>query len=280
MKRLFSSKYRYLIATIILIGAYCLTRLINLSALPIFTDEAIYIRWSQIGGNDANWRFISLTDGKQPLFTWIMMVMLRFFTDPLIAGRMVSVVSGFFSLLGLAFLSYEIFKSKKIMYTAMFLYIITPFNLMYDRLAVYDSLSGAIALWSIFLAIKLVTKVRLDTALLFGMSLGFGMLNKTSGFIAVYLLPTTLLLFDWKGKQRTRTLISWIGLAIISFVVSQGIYGILRLSPFYHMIAQKDFVFVHPFKNWYFLYPFFIGNLKGLLEWMIGYLTILSLIHI
>ena len=62
---------------VILLGAlFAATRLTHLATLPIFTDEAIYIRWSQIGMRDANWRFISLTDGKQPMFTWIMMIFL------------------------------------------------------------------------------------------------------------------------------------------------------------------------------------------------------------
>ena len=56
--------------------------------------------------------------------------------------------------------------------------------------------------------------------------------------------------------------------AFIAFLLSQIEYGILRLSPFYSMITQKDFVFVHPFKNWYFLYPFFLGNMRGLLDWI------------
>ena len=47
---------------------YFATRIPHLATLPIFTDEAIYIRWGQIAKNDAAWRFISLTDGKQPLF--------------------------------------------------------------------------------------------------------------------------------------------------------------------------------------------------------------------
>ncbi|MCX6792160.1 MAG: hypothetical protein NT149_03940 [Candidatus Gottesmanbacteria bacterium] len=78
---------------------FFVTRLTNLTKLPIFTDEAIYIRWSQIGSRDPNWRFISLVDGKQPLFTWIMMVFLRFIRDPLVAGRLVSVLAGFFTTL-------------------------------------------------------------------------------------------------------------------------------------------------------------------------------------
>src|SRR5689334_17497095 len=117
-----------------LIGLYSLTRLTNLTKLPIFTDEAIYIRWSQIGSRDANWRYISLVDGKQPLFTWVMMVFLRFISDPLVAGRLVSVAAGLFTAVGLWFTTKELFKSKTAAYIASFLYVIIPFGLMYDRM--------------------------------------------------------------------------------------------------------------------------------------------------
>src|SRR3990167_7544264 len=96
------SKHKLLIiGTVLMAVFYWVMRLTNLTALPIFTDEAIYIRWAQIGGRDASWRFISLTDGKQPLFTWAMMVSLRLFQDPLFAGRLVSVISGLLSLIGM-----------------------------------------------------------------------------------------------------------------------------------------------------------------------------------
>ncbi len=58
--------------------SYFSLRLYNLMSLPLFTDEAIYIRWAQIAKNDANWRFISLVDGKQPSFVWLMMIVMRF----------------------------------------------------------------------------------------------------------------------------------------------------------------------------------------------------------
>ena len=72
---------------------FFITRFYNILGLPIFTDEAIYVRWAQIASNDANWRFISLTDGKQPMFVWIAMVLMKFISDPLLAGRIVSVAA-------------------------------------------------------------------------------------------------------------------------------------------------------------------------------------------
>lgn len=258
----------------LLLGLFLVTRLVNLTILPIFTDEAIYIRWSQIGGSDASWRFISLTDGKQPLFTWLVMISLRIFQDPLVAGRLVSVGAGFLTLIGLLVVSYEFFKSKRISIITGLLYIISPFSLMYDRLALYDSLSTAFAVWSFYLAVRLVRTVRLDIALILGLVLGFGMINKTSGFLSLYLLPASLILFDWKEKKRIHRLLRW-GLYVgIAAFLSQLIYAVLRLSPYFHMISQKDSVFVYPVSQIFYTWRFFLGNLNGVLDWFINYLTI------
>lgn len=274
MARFFRSWRLVLLASLILTALYFGTRLLNLTILPIFTDEAIYIRWSQIGSRDASWRFISLVDGKQPMFTWMMMVMLRFIHDPLVAGRLVSVGAGFLSMIGLWFLSFELFRSRKLSFFTSFLYLVSPFALMYDRLALYDSWVATFFIWNLYLAILLVRRVRLDIALILGMVLGAGMLNKSSGFLSLYLLPTTLLLFDWKSKNQVRRLFTWFGLVFVAAFLSQAIYAVLRLSPLYNMITQKNAVFVYPIREW-IAHPlkFMAGNLRGLFDWLIHYMT-------
>lgn len=263
-----------LIACAVLL-AYFFTRLTNLTILPIFTDEAIYIRWSQIGSLDANWRFISLVDGKQPMFTWIMMVLLRFIRDPLVAGRLVSVMAGFFTMTGLWFVSFELFRSKKVSFIVSVLYVLSPFALVYDRVALYDSLVAAFYVWNFYLAILLVRHVRLDIALILGLVLGAGMLNKSSGFLSLYLLPSTLILFDFTKKNWKRRLAAWFGLALIAALLSQMLYAVLRLSPLFHMVGQKDAVFIYPFREWIkHPFNFVIGNLRGEFDWLFRYMTI------
>ena len=267
----------WLLLGIGLIALYVITRLVHLTSLPIFTDEAIYIRWSQIGMRDANWRFISLTDGKQPMFTWIMMILLRVFQghDPLFAGRFVSVLGGFFTAIGIWLLSYELFRDKRVSWMASVIYIILPFTVWYDRMALYDSLVSTFSVWSLYLAVQLAKYERLDTALLLGLTIGAGLLNKTSELLTLYFLPVTLLLFDWSPKQRWTRLIRWTALALVSAALSQICYSVLRLSPFFHMIAQKDNVFVFTFSEWMHQpFRFLIGNLRGMFDWMRGYMTL------
>ena len=259
---------------VILAFIYFASRLYSILSLPIFTDEAIYIRWAQIAKQDANWRFISLTDGKQPMFIWLMMISLRFIQDPLLAGRVVSVGAGFFTLIGMYFLGREIFKSNKIGLISSALYVIFPMSLVYDRLALYDSLVGAFAVWGLLLIILLVRKVRLDVALLLGMVIGAGVLTKTNAFFNIYLLPLSLILFDWRGKDIKDRLIRWLGLTVVVVIITYALYSVLRLSPFFHIIAEKNAIFVYPLKEWLeHPFTFFIGNWKAFWDWTNRYLT-------
>lgn len=260
-----------IIVLLILALTYFVSRFYSILALPIFTDEAIYIRWAQIAKQDANWRFISLTDGKQPMFIWLMMITLRFVQDPLLAGRLVSVGAGFFTLIGMYFLGKEIFKNNKIGLVSSALYVIFPMALVYDRLALYDSLVGTFAVWSLFLTVLLIRTLRLDVAIILGMAAGGAALTKTSGFFNIYLLPFSLILFNWVEKKK---LIKWVSLAIVSVVLTYSFYSILRLSPFFHVITEKNAIFVYPFKDWLdHPFNFFIVNLKAFWDWTSRYLT-------
>ncbi len=264
-----------ILAAVGLIILYFVTRLVLLGNFPIFTDEAIYIRWTQIAANDATWRYISLTDGKQPMFVWLGMPLLKFISDPLVAGRLVSVAAGFFTLIGLFLLTYELFKNRFTAFLVSLLYLVFPFAVVYDRMALYDSLVAAFAVWAIYFSVLLVRKVRLDIALILGFIIGGGMLTKSNANFSILMLPFTLLLFNFKEKKWKAHLIRWGIFVLLAVVMAEVIYNFLRLSPFFHIIKEKNQTFIY--------YPLsipisqnielFFGNLKGLLNWLLTYLT-------
>ncbi len=264
---------KFWLPILIIIILYFAIRLVNLTILPIFTDEAIYIRWGQIGLRDASHRFLSLEDGKQPLFVWLMYPMLKLFADPLVAGRMVSIVAGFFNLIGMMILAKIIFGRKAII-PAGLLYLISPFFLFYDRLALYDSLTACFAIWALILEILLVTTLRLDVALLLGFVIGGGLLTKSSAQFSLYLFPASLILFDFKSKNKIHRLIKWLALALIATVISLCFSLVIKLSPLQHMVGQKNLTFILSFTD-FFKDPFsrLIGNLRGLVDWLVGYFT-------
>jgi len=251
-----------------------ITRVVNLLAIPIFTDEAIYIRWAQIGLADPAHRYIALTDGKQPLLTWLMYPMLKIFSDPLFAGRFVSVLSGTIAAVGIYFVARKLFDRKVALFSVL-LYIISPFFLLYDRLALMDSLLAALGVWSLYLEIVLVTSLRLDAALILGITIGLGTLTKSSAFFYLYLIPASLLLFNFKAKHKLNSLLKWLGLSTVSLVIAQLMYNSLRLSPWFYLIRQKNYTFILTVTE-FLKSPFalFISNLKGLTEFLFAYLTL------
>ncbi|MBN1169248.1 hypothetical protein JXA63_05150, partial [Candidatus Woesebacteria bacterium] len=67
MGKLLKKRGVFMISGIFILLLAIFLRIYNLNELPIFGDEAIYIRWAQIMRNEPTLRFIPLSDGKQPL---------------------------------------------------------------------------------------------------------------------------------------------------------------------------------------------------------------------
>ena len=126
-----------------------LTRLYNLDLVPIFADEAIYIRWAQLLAFDWRHLFVPLTDGKTPLFMWLLAPLLRLNFDPLLTGRVLSALSGLGTVVGVYFLAKKLFEEKTARLAAG-LALFQPFLLFYDRMSLTDSLLTALIIWSVY----------------------------------------------------------------------------------------------------------------------------------
>ena len=209
---------------IFLSALYFLTRLINLDTIPVFADEAIYIRWAQIMKNEPTLRFLPLSDGKQPLFMWLIIPFLKFVSDPVIAGRLTSVAAGFGTLVGLLALVWYITRSRFSAVLVALLYILTPYTLFFDRMALADSLLAMFSVWSAFLGILLINHPRLDLSLLLGFVLGGAFITKSPGLFFILLQPTLLLIVTTRRKTHFLKILSgW----FIAFLLGFAIYNIL-----------------------------------------------------
>lgn len=255
-----------------LVSAYFFTRLVNLKMMPIFTDEAIYSYWAQIALNDPANRFISLEDGKQPLFIWLAAIFQEFIEDPLIATRLVSVFAGFGSLIGIYLLAKTLF-TERVAKVADVLYIILPLTLLYDRLALFDSLLTMFGIYAFYFTVKMVQNPRLDTALLNGFTIGGALITKSSGAFFLYLIPFSLLFFNFKSRENPLKLLKWISLTVVTFLLSQIIFNSLRLSPLFYIINRKNHEFIRTFAeildNPMIQLP---SNINTLITWLTQYI--------
>lgn len=265
-------RYKWIIVTsFIIILLYFFLRIYNLTVLPIFADEAIYIRWAQVMSNESTLRFLPLSDGKQPLFMWTIIPALKIFDDPLIAGRMVSVATGFGTLVGIFLLTFYLFRKIWIALAAAFIYTISPFAVFFDRMALVDSMLTMFGIWVLLLAISAVKALRWDLAMLTGFSLGGALLTKSPALFFSLLLPITVLFSRWPKRvpDGTLHLIKLLGLFIPAYIIGYGMYNILRLGPNFHLIGQRNQDYVLPLSHlWTNPKDPFIFHAHRSLEWL------------
>lgn len=270
--RMFSGSGKFIFLLLIV---YFLSRLFNLTILPIFTDESIYIYWAKvIEATHSQW-FISLTDGKPPLLVWTTAFFLTVLPDAwyLVAGRLPAVIAGAFSVFFIFKLSELLFANRIVAIAAGVLYIIFPFTLIYDRMALYDPLLQATLLSSTYFAIKTSKRLEIKYAALWGLSMGLAYLSKPTALMFVGLLPLIYLLFTKEKlmKQWKRIL----GLAVLAVVIAEVINNLQRLSSVYFMAGQKNAQFQQPIDE-LLKDPFALtfSNLQGFYTWILGYYTL------
>lgn len=230
---------------LLLLGLFL--RLYRLTNMPVFADEAIYIRWAQVMRAEETLRFLPLSDGKQPLFMWIVIPFLKFISDPLVAGRLVSAVCGLVTAIGIFLVTQQIFKSAKLGLIAMGLYIVSPFAVFFDRMALVDSMLTMFSVWTFYLSVLNTSLLRLDLSLITGFVIGGALLTKSPGLFYVILLPTTLLLISWpKGtKEKFQIFGKYVLLLGISVLLGIGIANILRLGPNYSLLKVRNLDYVY-----------------------------------
>lgn len=272
MKKFFRDNWAYVLAGTGILILY-FVRLYHLSILPVFVDEAIYIRWSQIMAAEPTLRFLPLSDGKEPLFMWFLMFVVNRFSDPLFIGRAVSVASGFGTMIGIALLTYLLFKNRLAAVVASFLYVMSPFTFFFDRMALVDSMLTMFGVWTFILAYLAFTKKRLDFAMLAGFALGGAWLTKSTAILFTLMLPTLWIFSEWKRRKNFSIFLKLLFLSSVTVVIAMVMYNILRLGPNFNLIGSRNQDYVYPI-NHIFTSPF--DPLKGHLNGIINYFYLMG----
>ncbi|KKU29359.1 MAG: hypothetical protein UX80_C0005G0054 [Candidatus Amesbacteria bacterium GW2011_GWA2_47_11b] len=264
------SKNFWITSLIILLLAGAL-RFWNLNSFPIFADEAIYVRWSQVMRAESTLRFLPLSDGKQPLFMWATIPLLKLFSDPLLAGRALSALAGLGSVVGIALVSYFLFSNLRLSLIAGLLAAVIPYFVFFDRMALTDSLLTMFLVWTFVFSYLSFVHKRLDLAMFAGFALGFAWLTKSPAIFAFGLLPLSFLIVKPHPKHLLYLL--------TTYVIAFGMYNILRLGPEFHMIALRNADYVFPLAE-VLAHPLdpFLPHLKDTLLFLAYFLTPLGLL--
>lgn len=260
---------------------YLGSRLTHLTVLPIFNDEAVYLHWSKIAREDFSNLWISiLADNKKPLTTWLVALGLDFSSDPLWAGRMVSVAAGFFSLIGVYHVGRRL-GSPRVGALAAFLYIVSPYHLFFDRMVTEFGLLNCFFVWMVWLTLALFQKQSTPKPFhywLLALFVGFGLLTLSTAVLFVFLPIAFKVAFlnDRRGEGAWKPLLMAYaaGLAIGLFpliVLSSELHGLTLTGyfiPRQHSLGQENIFYLLlgiPLKA--------AANLKTLLGYFTGYLT-------
>jgi 4-amino-4-deoxy-L-arabinose transferase-like glycosyltransferase len=261
---------------------YLVTHLPSLTLLPVFADEAIYIRWAQLIQDDAGrYAFFSMADGKPPLFMWALSIVLKFFSDPLLGGRLLSLLIGLLTVFVMRKLIREFTKEAIARWVVTLSVILLPFWYFYHRMALMDGLLTLLLSSSFFFAVRLSKgmdlSLRKRVLLLAGLALSFAgsLMTKTPALFAIPVIAFTPIYFWLQTKRKVPDLLralAWVGVA---GVIGCLIFLSLRISPLFGSLFARSTDFTFTFKDlisgeWRYV----LGNsLKRNLGWIGFYLT-------
>jgi len=181
-------------------------RAANLTRLPVFYDEANYIRWAQQTHNR-----LDLSIGLKAVSTlqlWILALFLDFSPSSLWVGRFVSAMAGVLTVALSYAIARQLYHGRSTAQLAALLYAVIPYALFHDRLAQHDGLLSLFLALVVYLSIRIFSLKSAGArfALTPGLILAFGLalLTKRSGilfigtpFLAAFILrPRT----DWRAS--------------------------------------------------------------------------------
>ncbi len=258
---------------LLLVALYTGTHIWQLTALPVFADEAIYIRWSQLILDD--WRryaFFALNDGKTPLQFWLMAPLQLVFSDRLFAARMLSVLVGAAQVATIGSITKELGGKSKTVWLSMLLTIVLPFWYFHHRMVLLD---GMLTLWlslSWLGVIKLVQTRSTTWTILSGLFFGLALLTKVPAILFGPVLLLWWLYGDLNNRQHAIEAAIRLG---CSLLLGIAIFGSLKLTPVFGQLFARGGDFLYPVKEVLFqgAWQHTLGNIPNYVHYFASYLT-------
>jgi len=204
-----------------LVALYLFTRLRGLGLLPIFLDETLHVRWALLVSQgdkpwDATWKW------GRALTIWLGALVSPWAQDLLLANRLVSVAIGVATLLATVEIARRLLGPREALLAGVF-YVLCPFTLFYDRMALTEAgLSAAFAL-TLMLSIRMAESGRSLDAALAGLMLALAVLVKAIG-VLVLPVPLVTLLVLGRIRERWKTLALAYGVGLPPIAVALRLF--------------------------------------------------------
>jgi hypothetical protein len=222
-------------AWIFLLIAYTFSHLYNLLALPVFADESIYIRWSQLMVDDW-WRYFlfPLQDGKTPLFMWLLAPLQLLPVGQLWVSRVFVVGLGAAQMGVSGWTVWQITKSQRAAWLTGVLVACMPFWFFHHRMALIDGLLVLLlsVMVSVVLSLSAEKKVSnrsilLSTALV--ILTWLSLMTKTPAILAFPGLVLLSVYFDPKHWMKIILVGGSLALGVVLFLLMRAVPGFGQL---------------------------------------------------
>lgn len=231
----------------VLLFFYFVITAFSLNALPVFSDEAIYIRWAQIAWHEpAKYLFLPMLDGKTPLHIWLIMPFLKMIHDPLIAGRVVSVLIGAGTVICIGKLMKQLGGKVADVRLTQVLATLLPFWFFHNRMALAESLLTFFFVFGLYAGIRVYEQKSVKWMMLFAFAVGAALWTKVT---ALFFIPMfafiPLLIVVVKNKKLNMNIFQAYFSAGTWRVVVSGFVGILlflslKFSPLFPFLFTRS----------------------------------------
>lgn len=225
-------------------------RLIALRALPIFGDEALFLRMAVLTRKDPlHQLWISFQETHAPLHVWLLALALPISADPVYAGRLVSVAAGILSIPAGAWVCWRTVSAFErpggvsngqaatvSVWTAV-LMAVSPFLVFTQRIARVDALYLLETILAAGLSIALVAGAltkgapTLFRGAAFGILMGTTMLTRQAVSYPLWLLPPLAWVF-LRGSSRPEGASTRFGSAfVLALLVAGALWVPMLIAP-------------------------------------------------
>jgi 4-amino-4-deoxy-L-arabinose transferase-like glycosyltransferase len=196
-----------------LLALHLLTRLRGLELLPIFLDETLHVRWALLIAQgekswDATWKW------GRALTIWLGALVSPWASDLLYANRLLSVALGAVTLFATVEIARRFFGERQALFAGLF-YVLCPFTLFHDRMALTEAGLAAFTALTLLFSIRLAESGRRRFAVLAGLCFTLAVLVKALGVLAVPIpLVSVLVLGPVRGRLTALALAYVVGLPV------------------------------------------------------------------
>jgi hypothetical protein len=202
---------------------YVATRCLNLTLLPLFVDEAIHLDWARRLVHEG--RLLRILDDGKLLQVLAMAPTVSWVPDPAWWGRLTTVAVGGLGLWVCFRLGSPL--GARVGVVAAGLYVVCPFALFYDRMALADGFLSVFAGLALYESLAFQTDPSPRGGLRLGLAMAAAVLSKIPGLVTLGFPPLSLLVLGRPSVPWRR------GLAT-SYVVALALVGF----PVFHFLTR------------------------------------------